>query len=83
MHKSFEQLPDLNKEAILEIEKIDYRYSTNKKLTVKEKISNLITNWTGDPDDFKMQYLSNNIEEGYALSSQALGHGKAKKTTLR
>jgi len=29
-----------------------------------------------------MQYLSNNIEEGYALSSQALGHGKAKKTMI-
>ena len=47
-----------------------------------QKISNLIINWTGDPDDFKMQYLSNNIEEGYALSSQALGHGKAKKTMI-
>ncbi len=72
-------LSDQNKRFFLEQDKARNEI---KRFKDYEKISNLVNDWTGDPDDFTMQYLSNNGEEGYALSSQALGHGKSKKTMI-
>ncbi len=72
-------LSDRNKQFFLEQ---DQARNEIKRFKDYEKISNLVNNWTGDPDDFTMQYLSNNGEQGYALSSQALGHGKSKKTMI-
>jgi len=72
-------LSEQNKRFFLEQDKARNEI---KRFKDYEKISNLVSDWTGDPDDFTMQYLSNNGEEGYALSSQALGHGKSKKTMI-
>lgn len=53
-----------------------------KRFKDYEKIIHLFNDWSGNPDDFIMQFLSNQSEEGYALSSQALGYGKSKKTMI-
>ena len=46
------------------------------------KINNMLIEWSGNSDDYLLQFFSNNDEEGYALFSQAPGFDKSTKTMI-
>jgi hypothetical protein len=47
-----------------------------------EKINSMILDWTGGSNNYSLQFVSNNGEEGYALTSSSDGYGKTKKTMV-
>jgi len=46
------------------------------------KINNMLIEWSGNSDDYLLQFFSNNEDEGYALFSQAPGFDKSTKTMI-
>jgi hypothetical protein len=42
----------------------------------------MLIEWSGNSDDYLLQFFSNNDEEGYALFSQAPGFDKSTKTMI-
>lgn len=72
-------LSDKHKQFFLEKDEARARLSRFKDA---DKIEELVVDWSGDFDDFLLQYLASDSEEGYALFSDAQGHGSSKKKMI-
>jgi len=72
-------LSDKHKQFFLERDEARSRLSRFKDAS---KIEELVIDWSGDSDSFSMQYLASDDEEGYALFSQAQGHGSSQKKMI-